>query len=496
MASTRRLTFLIDTNVFLTLEPYGSVADTEPFAEAAAFARGVQLHGHRLAVHSETNADVLQDTHRERRVQHIKSLDKYVVLTDVPQSARLLEAFAGDSPNDRVDAVIASALEANAADYLVTEDKRLRSRLTHADPTLERRALSLAEEIELLEQLHPSAPEPPPLVVRRPCYAIKLDDPIFDSIRADYDGFDRWFVENCQRNQREAFVIDGGDRLAGVCILKDENDDEYGLPSRRMKLCTVKVADSHRRQRFGALLLKAALDDGVKRGLSGLYVTVFPKHYELIGLLEDLGWETTTEVTALGELVMWRSLVPPADAATQLDGFEFNRRYGPQHLRCDVPMHIVPIQPHWEERLFPEGTLQLGLFSENAVCGNDLRKAYLSHAASQHIARGDILLFYRSGDARSVRFVAVVEDTLRTAYSAQLTTFVGTRTVYSADEIEEMTQGGRKEVAAMLLRQSRFLDPGLTIAELTANGVVTRAPQSIQRVPDRGAAWIRIVLGA
>lgn len=492
MATARRLTFLIDTNVFLTLED-GAVSDNEPYDDAALFARRVHEHGHRLAVHFEARTDIGRDSDVERRARSLKALDKYLVLDNVPQSPGLVAAFGGRSDNDRVNAIIASALEANAADCLVTEDKQLRRRVLAADPNL--LIFSLAEAIEFLTQLHPAAPEPPPRVNRVECYRIDLSDPIFKSIREEYAGFDEWFVR-CQRDQREGFVIEGEHGLAGICILKDENDGEYGLPSNRLKLCTVKVADAHRRQRLGELLLKAALDDGVNRGLSGLYVTVFPKHYELIGLLQDLGWTQWPEVTALNELVMWRPLLPPPEAINDLEPFEFNRCYGPHHLNTDVPMHIVPIQPRWEERLFPEGSVQLGLFGENAACGNGLRKAYLSRSSSRQVERGDIVLFYRSNDERAVRFVAVVEDTKRSCDPVQLATFVGTRTVYSAEEIEELSRGGRKEVAAMLLRQSRFLEPGLPYTELLSNGVVSGPPQATQGVPEKGAAWVRSVLSA
>jgi len=495
VTTARRLTFLIDTNVFLTLEPFGAVASTEPFDEAAAFSRGVHEHGHRIAVHSNTREDIEHDKNAERRAQHLKALEKYVVLSGVPPSPTLLAAASGGSPSDRVDALIASALEANAADYLVSEDKDLRRRVSRVAPLLERRVYSLAEAVELLEQLHPIAPEPP-LVEKRPCYAIPLADPIFGSMKNDYADFDEWFTDNCQRGHREAFVIDGGSSLAGICILKDEDDEAYGLPANRLKLCTLKVAEPHRRQRYGALLVKAALDNAITRGLSGLYVTVFDKHVELIGLLLDLGFEILPAVTPLGELVLWRSLVPPPGIEAQLDGFEFNRRYGPRNLKLDVPMHIIPIEPRWEERLFPEGRLQLGLVPENAACGNDLRKAYLSHSATRRVARGDIVLFYRSGDLRSVRFIAVVEATLRTSDPGELVSFVGTRTVYTAKDIEDLTRGGRKDVAAMLIRQSRLLEPGWSIAELSANGVVARAPQSTQRVPEKGAAWVRSMLTA
>ena len=188
-------------------------------------------------------------------------------------------------------------------------------------------------------------------------------------------------------------MIEGGASLAGICILKDEDDEEYGLPSHRLKLCTVKVAEPHRRQRYGALLIKAALDNAVRRSRTGLYVTVFDSHEDLIRLLEDLGFEITAHVTRRGELVMWRPLVPPTRAVEELDGFEFNRRYGPHNLKLNVPIHIVPIKPEWEERLFPEGRMQLELVGENAACGNDLRKAYLQceHPPAQARRSRDLL---------------------------------------------------------------------------------------------------------
>jgi len=495
MSGPSRLTFLVDTNIFVTLEPFGPVGETEPFDEAAALQRRVHEHGHLLALHSGTRADIQRDTDERRREQSLQALNKYLVLDDVPASPALLEAF-GASENDQVDALIASALEANAAHYLVTEDRGLRQRLARVAPLLGSRTLSLAGAIELLDQLHPPAPEPPPLVELRPCYSISLDDPIFESIRGDYDDFDGWFQRSCQLGQREALIIDGDESLAGVCILKDEDDEEYGLPARRLKLCTVKVAEPHRRQRYGALLLKAALDNAVRRGRTGLYVTVFDRHQELIRLLDDLGFEMTPRVTGLGELVMWRSLLPPPEAAGELDGFEFNRRYGPHNLKLDVPMHIIPIQPRWEERLFPEGRLQLEIVGENAACGNDLRKAYLSHATTQQLARGDLVLFYRSTDERTVRFVAVVEGTLRSTDAFEIVRFVGTRTVYTAEEIEEMTDDGRRDVLAVLIRQARHLEPPWPVSDLIANNVILRAPQSIQQISDEGAEWIRTTLSA
>jgi ribosomal protein S18 acetylase RimI-like enzyme len=491
------LTFLVDSNVFITLEPHVTHGDTEPFDLAARFVRLVQDHGHRLAVHEGTIEDIERDQDVVRRAHSRQALKKYRLIEDIPVSERISDAIPGSSPNDLVDAAIASTLDAQAAHFLVTEDQRLRRRVQSAAPDLADRVLSLSEAVEYLDWLDPAPKPPPPLVERVHCYHVSLDDPIFESIRADYDGFDRWFREACQASHREAFVINGENGgLAGLCIIKDEDDREYGLPRRRLKLCTLKVAEPYRGQRLGELLIKAALDDAVERRRSGLSITVFDHHVELIGLLDDLGFVKCAPQTGLGELVYFRSVEPPPGAVDRHEPFEFNRRYGPRSMNLEVPMHVIPIKPRWEERLFPEGRTQLDLLRQAVACGNGLRKAYLSRSLNRRVSRGDIVLFYRSTDMQAVRFIGVVEGTRATSDYLELGKFVGTRTVYTAKEIEEMTQNGAHEVNAILMWQARQVEPEWHLTELISNKVFAKPPQSIQAVPEEGAEWVRSRLAA
>jgi ribosomal protein S18 acetylase RimI-like enzyme len=494
MASTDRLTFLVDSNVFITLEPHIKLAETEPYQLAARFIRQVQDHGHLLAIHEATREEIYRDEDLLRRAHSMQALEKYRVLEGVPISQRIAGSVSGDSENDRIDSAIASALDANAAHFLVTEDRRLRKRIQSVAPDLEDRVRSLVEAVEFLDAIYPEPKTPPPLVELVPCYQLSVRDPIFESIREDYDGFDEWFGQKCQLGQRNAYVIRGDDEqvLAALCILKDEDESEYGLPMRRMKLCTLKVAEPYRGQRLGELLIKAALEDAVARKLNGLSVTVFEHHEALLGLLFDLGFAQVDARTALNELVLFRSVKPPADALTTLDPFDFNRQYGPWALNLEVPMHIVPIQPRWEERLFPEGTSQLELLGGPAACGNGLRKAYLTRSPNRRVHRGDLALFYRSEDMQAVRFIAVVEDTLASDDYREIARFVGTRTVYTVQEIQVMTENGVRTVNAILMRQARRLEPPWELHGLITQQVVRKAPQSIQRVSEEeGAKWIR-----
>jgi ribosomal protein S18 acetylase RimI-like enzyme len=490
--SDRSLTFLIDSNIFITLEPIIDAPTTEPFSLAARFVRTVHRHGHRIALHERSQDDLLRDADEGRRRHRLRVLEKYLVLRDVPVSDRFAAAFSGRNENDAVDGAIASSLDANAADFLVTEDKRLRRRIAPVAPNLAERVLSLARAVELLDVLYPEPGQPPPRVERKKCYRLALTDPIFDSIRVDYAAFDSWFTENCQRGHRDAFVVGGTDGgIAALCILKDEDDDEHGLPRRRMKLCTLKVAEAARGQRLGELLVKAALLDAIERGLSGLSLTVYEKHTDLISMLTELGFADTGATTSLGERVLFRSVTPPPGAELQFDGFEFNRRYGPHAVRVDVPIHILPIQPRWEERLFPEGREQAELFSQYYACGNGIRKAYLSQARSRAIAPGDLLLFYRSWDYRAVRFVAVLEDAITSSDAQTIAAFVGTRTVYRAEDIQAMTENGSREVLVIRMRQARQLDPSWSFSQLVRVGVLSAAPQRIQSVSGEGAEWVR-----
>jgi hypothetical protein len=165
-------------------------------------------------------------------------------------------------------------------------------------------------------------------------------------------------------------------------------------------------------------------------------------------------------------------------------------------MQLDVPMHLVPIQPRWEEILFPEGRVQETLIPELRPCGNGIRKAYLSLAKGRAVGRGDILLFYRSDDLKQIRFVAVVEDVTLSADPSAVVALVGTRTVYTTEEIVGMTENGARAVLVLRMRQARRLTPGWTRAQLISTGVMLDSPQSIQAVKPEGAEWVRQQLSA
>jgi L-amino acid N-acyltransferase YncA len=230
-----------------------------------------------------------------------------------------------------------------------------------------------------------SSPNRPPAVHTLRAYELKDGDPIFDSLRADYPDFDAW-LQRCKREHREAWVIQpGAGAYVGICIIKPEQSGEFALRGKVLKLSTFKIAEDQRGFGLGELLLKAAFNYAVVNGYDHMYLTTFPKHAELITLMEDFGFESDQAVTEHGEIVLKKHLKPAADA-DRISALDFNVRYGPFALKVrDVPAFVVPILPRFHAALFPEAEVQLELAPGRYTFGNSIRKAYLCNAAIRSI---------------------------------------------------------------------------------------------------------------
>jgi L-amino acid N-acyltransferase YncA len=343
--------------------------------------------------------------------------------------------------------------------------------------------LTVTDAVLLVSELFPSVPQTPPHVSALLAHGLKSEDPIFESFREDYPGFDNW-LSKCKREHRQAWVIQARGRYAGVCIVKPELPAPYGLTGKVLKICAFKIAHEFRGYRYGELLLKTVFQYLVKNEYTETFVTVLPKYQELIDMLSDFGFTDIAKL-AREERVFCKKLRPEPGTIPALD---FNIKYGPHALTLGgAQVFAIPIQPHYHELLFPEFESQLSLATESHPFGNSIRKAYLCHANVRQVLPGDVLLFYRSGDLQGVIAIGVAEATLVSSSPSAIAHFVGRRTVYSYAEIERMAE---KPVLAILFRFARALTPPWTVDVLTANGIIKRAPQSIMQVKSEAIPWI------
>ncbi|UCZ59685.1 hypothetical protein [Mycolicibacterium phocaicum] len=172
--------FLLDTNAFIALEPYAG--QIEPgMGPAATFMRLAMKQGNRVFVHPATRDELVEGKNPDRVRQRLAELAKFQMLDESPISAQLRNQIGPvipDSNNDR-DLRILAALNANAANFLVSDDAGLHRRARRAD--IGDRVLTLNDAVAMLEGLEPTVASPPPMVSPIQSYALDFDQNIFIS---------------------------------------------------------------------------------------------------------------------------------------------------------------------------------------------------------------------------------------------------------------------------------------------------------------------------
>ena len=138
----------------------------------------------------------------------------------------------------------------------------------------------------------------------------------------------------------------------------------------------------------------------------------------------------------------------------------------------NVKKIIVPIQPVFHDRLFPDlGRRDYlpGFYPEDASEANAIKKAYICGSGYKRLEKGDLLLFYRSRDSKSITCVGVVEAFLRSDNADEIIPFVARRTVFFDDEIADKVDKGKQ--LAILFRVVKYLKCGITWSQLKKAGM-------------------------
>lgn len=481
------LKFLFDTNTIIPAEPVNQ-SDIEATTPTVSNLLGlIAAAKFEVYIHPVSAQEIKRDCNQDRRNVRLQLLSKYERL---PAPPNLSEKFGStvskpkaDSHSEK-DAIILSAVLSNAVDFLVTEDSGIHKWAIRL--SIENRVLTAAEAIATVRGLLPQKVEPPPAVRFVYCHELNVKDAIFDTLRADYAGFDNWLAK-CQRQHRRAFLVEESGGHSAIAIIKLEDSNNLGIPSPTLKICTFKVSDTARGYRYGELLLSAVFNYIHTKEISYAYLTTFSKQAGLIRFLEQFGF-VEHPLHKGSEKIFLKSFKPEGSTALVLSPLEFHKRYGPYRFKLDgVKCLVVPIQPRWHEMLFPELEEQLNLFAGSKACGNSILKAYLCNASMKEIEPGSVLLFYRSQGASYIQAIGVVDRCMRSRSANEIAQFVGKRTVYSFQSIEEMCQ---KETLAILFRYAKSMSP-IQLPRLVEEGVLTAAPQQICRVRVEGERWIK-----
>ena len=487
------MNLLFDTNIVIAAYPR-SMGNVEASSNLASeLIRLANEQGHTTYIHPFTTQYDLRIENQQDRQWRILLIDKHPELESPPSIQTTVTdklGVAEHGSNDWVDHNMLAAVLGNAVDALVTQDKNVLTKSKSLD--LGERVMHIEDALAMLKGLMPRQSNPMLLAKQVEAHLIQEADPIFESLRNDYPGFDEWLAK-CKREHRTAWLVEDDRRLAGLTIVKDENPAEYNIGGKTLKIGLLKVSEDHPGMRYGEALLKAVFDYIRSNSYETAYVTVLPKHEYVVDFFEDFGFSKIDGRTELDEFVLVKSFTP-ADNADSLTSLQYHITYGPQNYRYNAPAFIVPIRPEFHEQLFPELEMNFrfpGMLNSHPF-GNSIQKAYLSKGNIQTIVPGSILYFYRSTDWRKLTVAGIVEDTLSSHRPEEIASYVGKRTVYSYSEIESMTREDNPNVLSILFRQALTIDStNIDYDKLHSAGILAGPPQSITQISQEGVRWIQ-----
>jgi len=491
----RQQAYLIDTNILIGLEDYRAVD-----VAYAKFSSLAAEHKVDVFVHEAARDDIARDKDRERRQISLSKIAKYQILGKRRGLLKAeLEADFGliRKPNDLVDCTLLSALESNAVDFLVSQDKGLHERAQRRSVELGRRVLFVGDAADLLTQTYEPKQVPIRHVAEVEAHTIDHNEVFFDSLRDGYPEFDDWWREKCVRQHRACWVVYDDDKLAGLIVRKDEtaiDTDAVTKANKILKICTFKVAPEKRGVKLGELLLKQVFWYAQANRYDLAYVTTYKDQSTLMSLLEFYGFQHVGD-RKNGELIYERSFSSAKIVGKPgVSHYESARKNYPRFLaNNDVKAFGIPIKEDYHDALYPDLWMprQGELFHEISSAyrptrpGNTIRKVYLCRAPSNLGDAGSILFFYKGSSkeqpSQAITALGVLESVTLASSTRELMLLAGGRSVYSEAELE-LWKASERPVKVINYLLVSYIEPTIGLSELKEMGVLTAPPQSIHQI--------------
>lgn len=236
--------------------------------------------------------------------------------------------------------------------------------------------------------------------------SIDLEDHFFDSLKKDYDGFEKWFHK---KEHEQAFVrYDEDNHLQGFLYLKDESDSiddkikPLMPPKKRLKVGTFKI-DAHS-TRLGERFVKKIMDKGIYEGYEEAYVTIFPKQDGLIRLLKKFGFKDYG--TKGEELVLvkdFKNLTGDNIKDYPLIQPRGKRKF----LLAIYPLYHTPL---FSDSILKNEERKVDELVADVSYSNSIHKVYICFIPKTAVlCKGDLLAIYRTNDGLgSARYRSVI----------------------------------------------------------------------------------------
>jgi hypothetical protein len=278
---------------------------------------------------------------------------------------------------------------------------------------------------------------------------VNLEDPFFDSLKADYIEFPIWFKKKSDTGE-SALVFNDEKGIGAFVYLKNENETielaDKILPSTpRIKIGTLRLAERYRGMRLGEGALGVSLWKWRDDKVEDIYVTVFEKYFQLISLFEKFGFNCVGK-NSRGESIYLKSR-NTIDYSDPYKAFPFIRPYFQK-------AGIIPIYEKFHDRLFPYSELKIRSREiEEETAGNGITKVFIGTPfTAMHYEIGEPVGIFRVFEGESGKTYKSVVTSYCTITKVNiikikgnaimsLSDFIknaGNKTVYSEEELKEI----------------------------------------------------------
>lgn len=385
---------LLDTNIIIHREANKIVSQ-----DIGILYRWLDRGKYTKCIHSATIEEVKKNLHKETVDLFLVKLESYEVV-EIPsllrEEVKAVSKQFDVTDNDKVDSILLNEVYVERVDILITEDQKIHRKALELG--IQDKVFTIDSFLEKTFAEHPELVNYRVLNVQKLKFGkIDLNDTFFDSLKEDYEGFDKWFLKKYDEEAYITINSNNGMLLSFLYLkVEDENENYSNItpvlsPKRRLKIGTFKVISNG--FRLGERFVKIIFDNALKNHVHEIYVTIYDKRPEQRRLIELLGqWGFILWGKKGEELVYVR---------------DFSPKFNVDNLKACFPYiskgrnaYIVPIYPEYHTELLPDSILNTESseeFIEDFPHRNCINKVYVSRAMEPYPNVGDILVFYRTG---------------------------------------------------------------------------------------------------
>lgn len=385
---------LLDTNIIIHRETNHVISQ-----DIGTLYRWLERGNYTKCIHNLTIEEIKRNPNKDTVKNFMVKLGSYeqiVIPSPMADEVNVVSGKIDSTDNDKVDTALLNEVYVGRVDILITEDKKIHKKASELG--IADKVFTIDSFLEKTYAEHPELVNYKVLNVKKTKFGkLNLADTFFDSLKADYDGFEKWFIKKYDEDVYVTINSENGLLLSFLYLKVEGVDENYSSinpifqPKKRLKVGTFKVISNG--FRLGERFMKIIFDNALQYKVDEIYVTIFDRSSEqkrLIDLVEQWGFKYWGDKN--GEGVYVRDFSPNVNLDNLKSSFPF--------LSGNADCYIVPIYPDYHTELLPDSILNTESptdFVEDFPHRNCINKVYVSRAMKPHPKDGDILIFYRTG---------------------------------------------------------------------------------------------------